>query len=195
MERSRPYPNGCCGVASRWAFLPPTSSRNWFPESARECTPSASIDEEPLNANATNFDAAIARLAPSAATIALVPPDALICSRCPFASSASTPVQAFARPLPWGHSCSLPRHGRLSRPQARSYDHTSRSHDHRCPEDRARTGHLGLLARRYEHRLAGAQFVFPGSHGTCRAEQDLWGRAGQVVGGAAFGKDVAGEAE
>lgn len=37
--------------------------------------------------------------------------------------------------------------------------------------------------------------MFPGSHGTCRAEQDLWGRAGQVVGGAAFGKDVAGEPE
>ena len=49
-----------------------------MPESARECTPSASIEEEPLNANATNFAAAMARLALSAATIALVPPEALI---------------------------------------------------------------------------------------------------------------------
>ncbi|GGY23763.1 hypothetical protein GCM10010384_33720 [Streptomyces djakartensis] len=55
-----------------------------MPESATECTDSASIDDEPLKRNATNFATAIARLAASAATIALVPPDALMCPRCPF---------------------------------------------------------------------------------------------------------------
>ena len=40
--------------------------------------------DEPLKANATNLATAMARLAPSAATIALVPPDALICAECPF---------------------------------------------------------------------------------------------------------------
>jgi hypothetical protein len=49
-----------------------------LPESARECTPSASIDEDPLKANATNLATAMDRLAPSAATIALFPPDALM---------------------------------------------------------------------------------------------------------------------
>src|SRR3954470_11801495 len=58
-------------------------SSAWLPESARECTPSASMEEEPLNAKATNLAAAMARLALSAATIARVPPDTLIGAEVP----------------------------------------------------------------------------------------------------------------
>jgi len=53
------------------------SSRIWLPESARECTPSDAIDDDPVTPNATNFATAIPRFADSAATTALVPPDAL----------------------------------------------------------------------------------------------------------------------
>lgn len=73
-----PVPEGVLGVASRWAFFPPRSSRPWLPESATEWTLSASIEEDPLKRNATNLATAMARLAASAATIALVPPDALM---------------------------------------------------------------------------------------------------------------------
>ena len=51
-----------------------------MPESASECTPSASIDDEPEKAQAMNFVSAMPRLAAKAATIALVPPDALMSS-------------------------------------------------------------------------------------------------------------------
>src|SRR3954464_2788107 len=77
------------------------SRRAWLPESARECTPSASIEEEPLNAKATNLAAAMAMLALSAAKIALVPPDALIGAGCPF-----------GRP---GRAHALRRYGRCGR--------------------------------------------------------------------------------
>ena len=50
---------------------PPTSSSTWLPESTTEWTPSASIDDEPVKANATNLLTAMPRLAPSAATMAL----------------------------------------------------------------------------------------------------------------------------
>ncbi len=90
MYRSRPKPKGCCGVAARWARLPPRRSRPWLPESATECTDSASIDDDPLKRNATNFATAIERLASSAATIALVPPDALMCRVVPSPASASS---------------------------------------------------------------------------------------------------------
>ncbi|GAA2286344.1 hypothetical protein GCM10010149_35540 [Nonomuraea roseoviolacea subsp. roseoviolacea] len=48
-----------------------------MPESATEWMPSASIDDEPVKKAATNFDAAMARLADKAAMIAFVPPLAL----------------------------------------------------------------------------------------------------------------------
>ncbi|GAA2214349.1 hypothetical protein GCM10009850_098140 [Nonomuraea monospora] len=48
-----------------------------MPESATEWMPSASIEEDPVNAAATNFATAIAKFAVKAATIALVPPLAL----------------------------------------------------------------------------------------------------------------------
>ena len=72
------------GGLRAWPSCRRASSRPWLPESASECTPSASIEEEPLKAKATNLLTAMARLAPSAATIALVPPDALMCAGCPF---------------------------------------------------------------------------------------------------------------
>src|SRR5258705_1398394 len=77
MYRSRPYPNGCCSVASRRDRLPPSSSSPWLPESATEWIDSASIDEEPVSANAANLVTAMPMFAPSAATIALVPPAVL----------------------------------------------------------------------------------------------------------------------
>src|SRR5690348_16418734 len=77
MYRSRPYPNGCVAVAPRCARLPPTSSNTWFAESATEWIASASIEDDEVSANAANLVAAIPRLAPSAATTALVPPSAL----------------------------------------------------------------------------------------------------------------------
>ncbi|GHB83178.1 hypothetical protein GCM10010347_62560 [Streptomyces cirratus] len=64
-----------------------------MPESASEWTLSASIDDEPLKTKATNLAAAMARLAASAATIALVPPDALMGFCSPFLGSA-TPTGA-----------------------------------------------------------------------------------------------------
>ena len=77
MYRSRPYPNGCCAVAPRCARLPPISSSTWLAESATEWIASASIEDDAVRANAANLVAAIPRLAPSAATTALVPPSAL----------------------------------------------------------------------------------------------------------------------
>ena len=66
------------GVAARLARLPPISSSTWLPESASECTDSASIEDEPDNRNAMNFVTAMPRLASSAAMIALVPPEVLM---------------------------------------------------------------------------------------------------------------------
>ena len=74
-----------------------------MPESATEWTPSASIEDEPLKANATNLAAAMARLAPSAAMIALVPPDALMVLGCPFVGPA---VRGACTGAADGHSCS-----------------------------------------------------------------------------------------
>ncbi|MFB9714061.1 hypothetical protein [Arthrobacter methylotrophus] len=45
----------------------------WFTESAAEWIASASMDADPVRANATTFMAAMDKLAPSAATIALLP--------------------------------------------------------------------------------------------------------------------------
>src|SRR5690349_7272952 len=58
------------------------SSSTWLPESASECTPSATIDDEPVNAAATNFDTAMPRFAARAAMIARLPLSALT-SRAP----------------------------------------------------------------------------------------------------------------
>src|SRR5690606_18430668 len=109
---------GCAGVALRWARLPPTRSRAWLPESARECTDSASIDEELLKRNATNFATAIARLAARAATIALVPPDALMCPRGPFVrrvrapdGRGCAPVRKRSRRVTVRHCCSPAGYG------------------------------------------------------------------------------------
>src|SRR3954451_9186228 len=55
-------------------------SSSWFAESASEWTPSASIDADPEKNAATNLVTAMPRLAPRAATMALVPPDALMLS-------------------------------------------------------------------------------------------------------------------
>jgi len=68
--RSRPYPNGCARVAARLARWSPRSKRPWFPVSATEWTPSASIAEDPVTKNPTNFATAIPPLAISAATTA-----------------------------------------------------------------------------------------------------------------------------
>src|SRR3954451_20234631 len=76
MYRSRPYPKGCRGVASRAARLAPISNRTWLPESTTEWIASASIDEERLRAYATNLVAAIPRFADSAAMTALLLPPA-----------------------------------------------------------------------------------------------------------------------
>src|SRR3954454_11581208 len=78
MYRSRPYPKGCSGVALRCDRLPPTRSSSWLPESATEWIDSASIEDEPVSSQATNFVTAIPRFAVSAAMIALVPPSALM---------------------------------------------------------------------------------------------------------------------
>ena len=125
---------GAAGWPRAWPSCRRAAAGAWLPESASECTPSASIDDEPLKTNATNFATAIARLAPSAATIALVPPDALMCSRCPFARASRAcrlRRPGFARPLPVGHCCSPVRRG-ASGVTARA------SGDHGGPEDRAR---------------------------------------------------------
>ena len=76
--RSRPYPNGWVVVASRLARRPPRSSRAWLPVSAQEWIASASIEEAPVKANATNLAMAMPRFAKKAARIALVPPLAAI---------------------------------------------------------------------------------------------------------------------
>src|SRR5690606_19682810 len=60
---------------------PPISSRAWLPLSATECTPSASIDDDPVMAAATNLLAAIPRFAASAVTTALVLPSTAIAGR------------------------------------------------------------------------------------------------------------------
>ena len=76
--RSRPYPNGWSASAFLRALRPPSSSSSWLPESASECTPSASIELEPEKNHAMNFVIAIPRFARNAAMIAFVPPDALM---------------------------------------------------------------------------------------------------------------------
>src|SRR5690349_595637 len=78
MYRSRPKPNGCSSVASRFDRLPPISSRAWLPESATEWIDSASMDENPVSRNAMNFVIAMPMFTRSAAMTALVPPSALI---------------------------------------------------------------------------------------------------------------------
>ena len=61
-------------MASRRLRLPPSSSSAWLPESATECTDSASIELDAVSRNATNLVTAMPRLAASAARIALVLP-------------------------------------------------------------------------------------------------------------------------
>src|SRR3954470_20950001 len=56
------------------------SRSTWFAESASECTPSASMDADPEKKAAMNLVTAIPRLAPRAARMARVPPDALMLS-------------------------------------------------------------------------------------------------------------------
>src|SRR5437762_11090604 len=72
-KRSRPYPNGWSRSASLRAFLPPNSNNNWLPVSATECTASASIAPEPVNANPMNLITAMPRLAENAANTAFAP--------------------------------------------------------------------------------------------------------------------------
>ena len=54
----------------------PRSSKPWLPESATECTASASVAVEPLTMAATNLHAAIATLPASAAMTTLRLPSA-----------------------------------------------------------------------------------------------------------------------
>src|SRR5690606_3506526 len=112
---------------------------------------SASIDEEPLKRNATNFAVAIARLAASAATIALVPPDALMCPRCPFVRRISGPGRTGAAARGREPCCDG---GPLLQPAAvpaRQIRVEGASGHDGGPEERAGAGHLGLLARGGEH--------------------------------------------
>src|SRR5665213_3129405 len=60
-------------LGGRRARRPPSSSKAWLPVSATECTASASIDDDPVNPNATNLVIAMPRLAARAAITALVP--------------------------------------------------------------------------------------------------------------------------
>src|SRR3954465_9262996 len=90
MYRSRPKPNGCSGVARRRAERPPRRSSPWLPESATEWTPSASIEDDPVMANAMNLMTAMPRFAPSAAMTALLLPPELI--------SALSSVRPLGRP-------------------------------------------------------------------------------------------------
>ena len=133
----------------------------------------------------------MARLAPSAATIALVPPDALMCAGCPFRrSSRALPTDAVAvrRPL-CAALCDERCAGRSHRgvPQTR----------HRGPED-VPTPDTSAFSpagtkrtRRGQRRCSSAseQQPRPG------AQQDLRGRAREVVRRAPAYQDVAGEPE
>ena len=74
MYRARAYPNGCNAEGACRARLPPISSNTWLPESATECTPSASIEVDPVIAAATNLATAMPRFAPSAVMTARVLP-------------------------------------------------------------------------------------------------------------------------
>jgi len=56
------------------------SSSAWLPESATECTDSASIEADPVITKATNFVAAMPRLAANAAMTVLRPLPAALCS-------------------------------------------------------------------------------------------------------------------
>ena len=165
------------GVAARLAFLPPSSSRPWLPESASEWTPSASIDDEPLNRNATNLAAAMARLALSAATMALVPPDALM------------EVPSSLRRSPCG--------GRSGPWPDLAAAHCRASGDDGGAEHRARTGQFGRFARGYEDGGAaesGSAVRRPRGLAR-RAQAGSAGSAPSGGGGGAGGQDVTGEPE
>jgi hypothetical protein len=70
-------------VGRRLAWRPPIRSSAWLPVSARECTASASMDEDVVIRNATNLVTAMPRLASNAAMIALVPLSTLIARSSP----------------------------------------------------------------------------------------------------------------
>ena len=69
-----------CGRRLPGALAPRLSSSTWLPESATECTPSASIEVDPVIAAATNLATATPRFAPNAVPTARVPPSAAMIS-------------------------------------------------------------------------------------------------------------------
>src|SRR5690606_29455427 len=65
-----PWPSGYSGDGGRSACFRPSSSSSWLPQSASECTVSASMALERVKYAATPLATAIAKLAPSANRIA-----------------------------------------------------------------------------------------------------------------------------
>src|SRR5687768_18209943 len=79
----------------------PSSNSNWLPQSASECTVSASIALEPVKNAATPFATAIAKLAPSANRIARVespPPAMLVSFQLRIQKTGASLASAHARP-------------------------------------------------------------------------------------------------
>ena len=101
---------GVLVVAARLARLPPISSSTWFPESASECTDSASIEDEPRKQERDELRDRDPEVRASAARIALVPPDVLIVPspRAPHGAliSAHSP-QSLVQTLPGGRCCAV----------------------------------------------------------------------------------------
>src|SRR5690606_33629767 len=94
----------CAWSARLEALRPPSISSSWFPESATEWIASASIEADPESAHAMNFATAMPRFARSAATIALLPPDALMAPslrRSPSRAEGHGPGRA--RLVGWRH--------------------------------------------------------------------------------------------
>jgi len=68
---ARPQPSGNSSEGGRSAWRRPSSSKPWLPQSASECTASASIAPEPVTIAAASLLTKMAKLAPSAKKIAL----------------------------------------------------------------------------------------------------------------------------
>jgi hypothetical protein len=67
---ARPQPSGNSSEGGRLAWRIPSNSRPWLPQSASECTASASIAPEPVSSAANDLAMKIAKFAPSASRIA-----------------------------------------------------------------------------------------------------------------------------
>src|SRR5215469_11238188 len=72
------------------------SSSAWLPESATEWTDSASIEADPVITKATNFVAAMPRLAANAAMTVLRPLPAALCSVLMIAYAGARPTERLA---------------------------------------------------------------------------------------------------